>query len=155
MSYTFIKRLADNSLSAELNAAGVAEMLSDDLKEALKEQIDEERSANVKAAAREIIEIIRKSEEHITAHVLSIRDLNRLIATHKAKIEELNRARAYGSETQNFLPLATLVVSGFSEQMELASGIEDEAQLRVPADFKPKAIVKVQVPKKATRKTGK
>jgi len=153
MSYTFIKRLSDSALNDELNAAGVSEMLSEELKSALQEQIAQDRQENAKAAAREIIQVIRQSDEAITNHVLAIRELNRVIAQHKAKIEALNRARAYGSETQNFLPLAALTCK--HEQLhELRQAVQTSEELFVPASFKPKNIVKVQVPK-GTKKTAK
>jgi hypothetical protein len=101
-----IIRLADSNLNKEITDFGG---LSLDLKDALAELQTEERKHASKAAAKEILDTINLADSRIESYVGNIQTLRRNIETSKSNIREVNKAKAYGLATNNFVPLGVLV----------------------------------------------
>lgn len=128
-----LARMADQSLRADLEAASLAG-LPKNIMEALKEKQEEEQKEAAKNAASVIIDLVKKNDSHIEAHVRQIRELRRQEAQLKAQLDALSRAKDYGFETSNFLPLA--VLTGTPKHF---FDVEDKSLFEVPKDWKPKA----------------
>lgn len=103
---TVLFALANALSKDDLGDDNMASM-PEDIKQALATLRAEERAESAKKAARLIVEVYKGCDEQIKINVDMIRRARRAEAAAKAKIEKLNRAKAYGEETNNYLPLAT------------------------------------------------
>ncbi len=127
--------LADTSARQVYQDLGVA-MEGTDFAAELKELQDEDNKERRKNAAKEVLKLFKAKQESIQREVRSIREYRRQEATAKARLEQLNRAEAYGKETSNFLPLAYLTGSlgiGWRAGFDV-----DTSLLEVPKDWVPK-----------------
>lgn len=125
--------LADTSARQVYQDLGVA-MEGTDFAAELKELQDEDNKERRKNAAKEVLKLFKAKQEAIQREVRNIRDYRRQEATAKARLEQLNRAEAYGKETSNFLPLALLTGSlGLGLVREVPGNL-----LEVPKDWEPK-----------------
>lgn len=124
--------LADTSARQVYQDLGIA-MEGTDFAAELKELQDEDNKERRKNAAKEVLKLFKAKQDSIQREVRNIREYRRQEATAKARLEQLNRAEAYGKETSNFLPLALLTGS-----LGLGwSGVEP-GLLEVPKDWVPK-----------------
>lgn len=126
-------RLADKSLEKDLAEFGELPL---DVQAALKDEIAAEKAEASKAAAKEIMDLFKSVRTRLEQEALDIQNLRHKIETKKNLMTELNRAKAYGLEANNYLPLAMKL--GF----QLPVSTKDELT-RVPKDFVPKESVKV------------
>ena len=124
-----IIRLADSQLNKQIEDFGG---LSLDIRGALTELQDAERKESAKAAAKEVMAFLQNTNGAIEFQVKEIRRARRLEETAKKSIEQLTRAKAYGLETNNFIPLGILLgqIGEYS--------VENKDLLKVPADWQPK-----------------
>lgn len=127
-----IARLADKELLNEFSTAGVTG-LPDDIQAALNEQLAEDAKARAKAAASEIIKLFRKADEVIEHSVLATRNYRAALKREKAFRDKINRAKAYGVASRNFIPLAILLNQANKNQL-LAAGVNPNL-FEVPSDF--------------------
>lgn len=104
--------------------------LPENLKKALKRKMKEKEETAADEAADTILQILELSERTVKDRVIKIRSLRAQEITVKASIVELERCRAYGMKTQNFLPMAKHL--GYNVSML----VSDQKFLEVPADFK-------------------
>lgn len=111
-----------------------------ELAQALRDIQQNERQERTRAAAQEIQNLIRRSESAIVNSVNQLRDLRAEEVKLRQHLANIERARQYGYETMNFLPLVGLLTGK-------ATGHA------VPADWKPKTPIQRQkVPRKSTRR---
>ncbi len=110
------------------------DQLPSELQAALQEEQTEERKQAAKRAAREVMDLLKQSDNTSAALVTDIRRMRKAIDSHKANLERLNRTKAYGLKTNNFLPLADeLGLIGSFQRREIMA--TDPDLLRVPEDF--------------------
>lgn len=123
-----LARMADKKYEEDLVKAGAAG-LPPNILEALKKKQVEKQEAAAAAAADEIMALLDLQERHIDFHVNKVRDARKVVEQSKKVLDGIARAKAYGVETGNFLPLALMLdeyVPG--ELRELA---------KIPADWSP------------------
>lgn len=126
-------KLADKSYAEEVASHGGS--LPTLLQEALQEQLKAREKDAANQAASEIIALLGNAEQAVETQVKSIRRSRELIAQSKAQLEKIARAKAYGLETSNFLPLVHALGLSYHTQENF-----DAKLLEVPADWKdPKA----------------
>lgn len=119
-----LKMLADTSIIKEFPEF---RMSSTDLQAAIKEEQAAARKNAAAAAAKNIMALVGRANGVIQENVLEIRSLRKREVTYKEHIKKVERAIAYGSETENFVPLANLL------------GICGSSDLSViPSDWTPK-----------------
>lgn len=98
----FTKLLGANDVMNIKEISEIAEHLTQ-----LQEQ---KRQARTRDAAVEIQKLLEKTVTHIAQVVDQLRQTRRTEAQLKSHLAEINRARSYGLNTMNFLPLSKLVV---------------------------------------------
>lgn len=137
--------LADKEMSDELASFGVTDLagVNDELSTLINDAFAEERANANKAAARDIVALIKESNTEITANVQELRAVRRREAAISNRIANINRARAYGLETKNFIPL--MVALG----LRVPASCKPEL-LQIPEGWQPKSDVKK--PAAATKK---
>ena len=124
-----IIRLADSQLNKQIEDFGG---LSLDIRGALNELQDAERKESAKQAAQEIVSLLKVASASVEFQVKEIRRARRLEESAKKSIAELARAKAYGLETNNFIPLGVLLGHVYEHN------VENKDLLKVPADWQPK-----------------
>lgn len=129
-----IIRLADSQLNKQIEDFGG---LSLDIKDALADLQAQERKESAQAAAKEIVDVLKLSNIQIEYQVGFIRDARRQEEAAKKKIEAVNRAKAYGLETNNFIPLGILVGEIYPHH------VHNKDLIEVPKDWQPKAKAEV------------
>lgn len=97
-----IINLADSNLSKELEQFG---LLQPDVQAALAEAQAEARKTSAKAAATEIMHLLKTHDTLVEHHVQEIRRARQMEKDAKEAIAKLNKARDYGLATSNFVPL--------------------------------------------------
>lgn len=110
--------------------------ISDELKNALEEQIAADRKTQLAGAAKTIINVINAAKECVETSVKNIRAARIIEANEKAYLKELEIAKAYGAASGNYIPLLRIVAyprSGVSAMRYLK---EDESLYVVPEEFK-------------------
>jgi vacuolar-type H+-ATPase subunit I/STV1 len=80
--------------------------LPSNLQEVLKRKLKEQEEKRLEDAADSIVLILSQTDDAIAARVDRIRELRRSVERLKAEIGEIERTKAFGMETQNFVPLA-------------------------------------------------
>lgn len=98
-----IIRLADTQLNQDVEDFGGVKI---DLKEALVQLQAQEKDEATLAAAKDVLSIIKAANVNIEDAVARIRSYQTSIKATKDGIRQLNRAKAYGIATSNFVPLA-------------------------------------------------
>jgi hypothetical protein len=130
-----IIRLADSQLSKEVEDFGGLQV---DLRDALTKLQAEERQTAAANAAREVMSLINDANEHIEYQVREIRSCRNFVENAKKDISAINKARAYGLKTNNFVPLAVHLGKILPNQVEDKSLLEiDESKLPEDWDKKP------------------
>lgn len=125
-----LERMADSSLNKELEAAGIAG-LPENIQEALKEQLADEAKVAAKSAAKEIMTTFKAHDQSVEYLVKELRNIRKREQGLKDEIEALNRAKAYGIETNNFIPLAIMTGNLYSHQ------VDNKDLVSIPKDWKP------------------
>lgn len=132
VNVTSLIKLADSEFSKELSEY---QQLPSGIKEALQEQLAEDQKNRAKAAAREIVELLKLHETSVERGVRQIRSYRSEIDSQKAHLTRINRAREYGMETSNFLPLAIALNQVRHHEL---TGV-DSKLFEVPSSWEPKA----------------
>lgn len=112
--------------------------LAPEIKAALDRKFEARRAESAELAADAILKIIDAQEETEAHLVATIRRLRAEEQVVKAKLADLNKARAYADQTNNYLPLA--VQSGLPMRtLSILVGQESlpRAAAEIPDDFKP------------------
>jgi hypothetical protein len=130
-----IIRLADSQLNKQIEDFGG---LSLDIKDALADLQAQERKESAQAAAKEIVEVLKLANSQIEYQVGFIREARRQEEAAKKKIEAVNRAKAYGLETNNFVPLGVVVGTVYPHQ------VHNKDLIEVPKDWAPKPKLDLQ-----------
>lgn len=104
-----------------------------ELAAALRESSEQDRKTKLTAAAVEIRKAIFAAEETIKSKVIGVREARCAERRLLAQIADIERAKAYGLETMNFVPLLALVSGSKLLYGNPASVI--------PADWKPKTVI--------------
>ena len=122
--------------NAEINDEYSSNLASmpEELKKALEEQREAERKALYAEAAKLIMRLFKRTEEKIAQEVHEIREARQNEAKAKARITDIERARQYAEETNNYLPLAL-----FCGILAIPSSTVDSEKFHVPAEWKPKS----------------
>ena len=108
------------------------------LQEVLKRKLKEQEEKRLEDAADSIVLILSQTDDAIAARVDRIRELRRSVERLKAEIGEIERAKAFGMETQNFVPLA----AGLGMVSHMTKGAA------IPAEWAAKAVTKKAAVKK-------
>ena len=131
--------LCDIELSNAMKEAGIEMVNNDDeLTKAINELAAEERAEKLKAAARSIVNATNFSNSSVTELVLELRNLRNRENFILAKIKKINEAKAYASETRNYIPLLKLLNVNPKAIMNFSNSVITE----VPSDWKPKVQLK-------------
>jgi len=106
---TNLARLADTRLNAEMAQFGVKGMIPEQFREALARVQEEEARMLTDQAAKSVLALYKQSEDHVMNLVGELRQLRRAEQRVLALLNQMNRAKAYGAATGNFLPLAVMM----------------------------------------------
>lgn len=136
-----IIRLADSQFNREVVELGGSNIgLSQDLKEALLELQAKDRKESATAAAAEVMSLLKAAESKIESEVGTIQHARRMEANAKKRIADINRAKAYGLATNNFVPLGVLVGTIYAHHVSNEDLLKiDESKLPEGWDKKPEA----------------
>jgi hypothetical protein len=124
-----IIRLADSQFTKEVADFGG---LNIDLREALQDMQATQKKEAAIAAAKEVMGVLNAAETVIEDNVGNIRSARSIVENSKARIASINRAKAYGLETNNFVPLGILIGSIYEHH------VENKELTKVPSDWAPK-----------------
>ena len=123
-----LARMADPKLESAYAKAGMASLPAN-VMQALEVKLEKKREEAAGAAAEEIIKLYEASDNIIESQVNMLRELRARIKQAKKQLEKIGKAKAYGAETGNFLPLARVI--GIPIDM-------DNADLaKIPEDWAP------------------
>lgn len=100
----------------------------------------------LQAAAEEVLTILNRVEERRGNHREQIRQFKVMIEGQVAQLNDLDRAMAYAEETENFLPLISIVEG---QRLLLYRQVGSKAITKVPDDWVPANGKKVPPPRKA------
>jgi len=117
------------------------ENMSEEIKAELQEMIVKDRKDVVRKAASEILSVLRTTKAEEDVLVSQIRTARASIVTAKAKLDEINRAKAYAKVTDNYIPLACLSHSLTSEVFKI-----DRSVRLIPDGWTPTSIPLVEPP---------
>lgn len=114
MSYENIQantliKLADSHLNKEIAENGGEELLPAVIRDKMKIIIKKRQEESAEAAAESVVGLSEAANGAIGSLVEGIREHRAMIAKQKATIAKINRARVYGYETLNFIPLMKLL----------------------------------------------
>lgn len=140
INLNLIANLADKSLKDDLAELDIQMDLPEDIGRHLAEMQKEEKEQASKEAAREILQLLKATQESVLTEVESIRSARRLEAKAKSRIAAIQIAKAYGNETQDYRPLMNQLDIGFRGH-------------NVPGDYKPASATTPA--KKTTARTAK
>lgn len=104
-----LKALVDTTNDEFTSTVGFDMDQTSDLAIALEAIQIEEKQAKVKAAAKEIQKLLAISQEEIARKVTAIRMLRQQEQAALRQLDQINRAKAYGASTMNFLPLVSAI----------------------------------------------
>lgn len=129
-----IIRLADSKLSKDLADVG---LLPVDIREALKEQMEQQAKTAAADAAKEIMGLLKTHDEKMEDFVLQLREVRAQEKRIKESMEALGKAKKYGLATSNFVPLALktskLFLFDLSEEQRALAEIDES---KIPAEEK-------------------
>jgi hypothetical protein len=132
-----IIRLADSQFSKEVEDFGG---LSIDLKDALEELQTKQKKEAAQSAAQEVMKLLNEANCAIEDRVKMIQAARRQEASSKSRISEINKAKAYGLATNNFVPLGILVGMVYERSVENKDLLKiDESKLPEGWDKKPES----------------
>lgn len=84
----------------------VMDNLSSEIQAALSEAMADEKKLTAKAAAMEIMALVKETRDKENALVEEIRSLRRKETEIKAKLAKINEAKQYAQISSNYIPLA-------------------------------------------------
>lgn len=122
--------------SVDEYSSTMVDALPEDIRAALVEAQADERKNVAKAAAAEIINLMKAVDVRTESHVESIRSARRREAEAKANLSELSTAKAYALETNNWFPVMTLL--GNISPSDCFSLKAKGVQVFVPEGWQPK-----------------
>lgn len=123
-----IIRLADSQLNKDMEEFGA---LPIDIRTALVTMQEEAKKNAATSAAKEVMQLLENTNKQVEVKVTSIRSYRKLIDSTKTELETIARAKAYGLETSNFIPLS--ILAG-----QIRIGDLDNKDLgKVPEDWAP------------------
>lgn len=105
----------------------------DGLKDAIQEALKNERKLQLESAANSIISLLRKADEATEQRVSQLRAIRKSEQDKLAELKKVSLARAYGKETNNWIPLCRLVLP-YSQWPEVTN---EDIVREVPKDWKP------------------
>lgn len=133
MGYETIIRMANPSLNRDLLQHGVSDLLDEDLRKALDQAMEEERRVNAVAAAQEILALSRQAMDALKVEVEKLREIRREERQVLGRINAINEAKQYATETRNFLPLMNKL--GKLSPQQLFELRRDGVSVEVPEDW--------------------
>jgi hypothetical protein len=98
------ERLACKSFNDELEENGVTSLPSA-LKEAIKKEMKANEEKELAEIGKEVVRLLKVVDLHVENSVKRISDYRRDIASIKSSLRQMNVAKAYALETNNFFPL--------------------------------------------------
>lgn len=125
ISLRTIKNLADKTLKGDLAELHLDLDLPEDISAHLQKLQQEEKENASREAATEIFKLLRATKNTQMMAVLELRELRKKEAQIKHRLRNIELARAYGLETNNYMPLACIL--GLSQDNE-----------KVPSDWMPR-----------------
>lgn len=117
--------------SDEFNTAELVG-LNDSMATAVREALEEDRKNAVKAAAREVVSLIRSADAKKLALINEIRAIRLKEKELLAKLKSIDIATEYGNTTSNYVPLAIQV-----ENVGRALG-DYQSLTKIPENFNQK-----------------
>ena len=133
-----VKSLLDlANVKANDDLTNFGSKLPANIRKALEEELADEADVAARSAAKEIVNLLKASEVIADSEVVNIRSLRRRAKVKKANLVQLERAKQYGLETNNFIPLALLC--GAATIFEVTHNMEGKAEqlLNIPKDWEP------------------
>lgn len=149
ININLIGQLADKQLNQELAEAGISNFLPAEMKAALEEELALERENATRNAAREIYNLLKAAESVQVQHLGTVREARRLERQAKNALVQINRAKEYGLETQNFLPLLALMGHPLPSGIDRSLAIIPDTFGLVVADIVPAKATKAPAPARA------
>lgn len=101
------------------------------LQKAITQQLKARDEEQVNTAALIIIDLMDETQGSINAHVESLREVRRQQSDLQGKIKHLDRAKKYGAETSNYIPL--MLAMGHL----VPSQVENPDLLTIPENWVP------------------
>lgn len=101
------------------------------LQKAISQQLKARDEEVVQTAASIIIDLMDETQSSIDSHVESLREVRRQQNDLLSKIKVLDRAKKYGAETSNYIPLMVAMGHMFPSQ------VENPDLLIIPEDWVP------------------
>jgi hypothetical protein len=123
-----IIRLADSQLNKELEEFGA---LPIDIRTALVDLQAKAKKEAAEGAAAEVMKLLGVAGKVVESKVASVRAYRKIVEATKEELAVIGRAKAYGLETSNFIPLAIL-----TGQISVSS-VENKDLTAVPEDWAP------------------
>lgn len=130
-------KLADKSFAKDLEQFGEMPV---DVKQALQEQLAEESANRAKDAAKEILSLFKAASVTVENTVNEIRSYNNMIGASKKKLAAITRAKEFGNETQNYIPLAILTGQIYEGDVRRSN---PDVEREVPDSWKPKVVEQI------------
>lgn len=144
ININLLKVLADKTVNDDLNEFNLGIELPENISKHLRELQDTHKEAASKNAAMEIYNLLQLTKNNLVKQVSYLREARKRESFIKSSIVSIERARIYGLETNNFIPLTNLL------------GLTSTGET-VPDSYKPKdeavKVVKKTVKKKQVKKT--
>ena len=108
MNFDTIIKLATRAATIAEDKEFGLDSMSSEIGAALKEAFADERKATVKAAALQIVQIVKYANNVEQDLVNSIRHSRAMIARNKETLAKIKEAKAYGAATDNYIPLCSV-----------------------------------------------
>lgn len=135
-----IAELAKQKTSSdEFNTAELVG-LNDSMATAVREALEEDRKTAVKAAAREVVSLIKSADAKKLALINEVRSIRLKEKELLAKLKNIDVATEYGNSTSNYLPLAIQVgnVSRIPADVQHLTKVPENFTQKKPATKKAK-----------------
>lgn len=100
---TVLVQLADAQIEQQLSDLGGIPL---DIRQSMEELAAKRKKEAADGAAQEILNLFEDTDDFIRAQLLAREALVKQIEGMDAMLGEVNRARLYGNQTRNYIPLA-------------------------------------------------
>lgn len=131
MNVQTILRLSQKGAEKDFEEYGVG--LPPHILEALKEEIAKDKKDAAMAAAKEIVAVLKYSDDTVTRAINEIRLMKAKIKSIKGRLNKITVARKYGEQTGNFVPL--VMALGLGSQISKCD--TENVVTEVPKDWVP------------------
>jgi phage/plasmid primase-like uncharacterized protein len=111
--------------------------LSEEMRQALKDELDAERKVKMQKAVKKIVQLMKDTKLAKEKQVMAIRSARKAEKAAKQRLDEIERAVQYAQETSNYLPLVRLTQSFSVSEYRGMDVIQ--SKWKVPEDWKPSA----------------